>query len=185
FLLPHAYRWVWLLAASCYFYMAFVPAYILILCCTILVDYMAGVWIETTHGRRRKLFLVASLIANVGMLAVFKYLGFLNANLSALAHWLGWNYPIGTLDILLPIGLSFHTFQSMAYTIEVYRGRQPAERHLGMLALYVLFYPQLVAGPIERPQHLLPQLRSPRELPYPGGDRGGFRALRASVVVPG
>src|SRR5262245_5801050 len=88
FLVPHSCRWAWLLAASCYFYMAFVPAYILILCCTILVDYMAGLWIETAHGRQRKLFLVASLTANVGMLAVFKYLGFLYCrNCMHRTHW--------------------------------------------------------------------------------------------------
>jgi D-alanyl-lipoteichoic acid acyltransferase DltB (MBOAT superfamily) len=157
FALPHRARWVWLLLASCWFYMAFVPAYILILAGTILIDYTAGLAIERATGPRRRLFLIASIVANVGVLAVFKYLGFLNANVAALAHLIGWNYPLGPLHLLLPIGLSFHTFQSMAYTIEVYRGHQPAERHLGILALYVLFYPQLVAGPIERPQHLLHQ----------------------------
>ncbi len=158
FLLPHRFRWAWLLAASCWFYMAFIPVYILILCFTIVVDYFSAILIEQSRGPRRKQFLVASLGANVGVLVFFKYINFLNGNLSGLAHWLHWNYPIGALRILLPIGLSFHTFQSMAYTIEVYRGRQKAERHFGQVALYVLFYPQLVAGPIERPHHMLPQL---------------------------
>jgi alginate O-acetyltransferase complex protein AlgI len=162
FLLPFRFRWIWLLAASCWFYMAFVPVYILILGVTILVDYTAGIWIARSEGRRRKWLLVASIVVNVGVLAIFKYLGFLNANLEALAHFLGWNYPLGPLHLLLPIGLSFHTFQSMAYTIEVYRGNQEPERHLGILALYVLFYPQLVAGPIERPQHLLHQFHEPK-----------------------
>jgi D-alanyl-lipoteichoic acid acyltransferase DltB (MBOAT superfamily) len=98
-------------------------------------------------------------LANIGLLAVFKYFNFANANLHALADFLHWNYPVRNLGMVLPIGLSFHTFQSMAYTIEVYRGRQHAERHLGIYSLYVLFYPQLVAGPIERPQHLLHQFR--------------------------
>jgi alginate O-acetyltransferase complex protein AlgI len=157
FLLPHRWRWLWVLAASVYFYMAFIPAYILILCFTILIDYVAGISISRSQGRRRKLFLVMSLCANIGVLAFFKYFNFLNANLEALAQFLRWNYPIEYLGILLPIGLSFHTFQSMSYTIEVYKGRYPPERHIGMLALYVLFFPQLVAGPIERPQRLLPQ----------------------------
>ena len=90
---------------------------------------------------------------------MFKYFNFANGNLRALADFLHWNYPVRNLGMILPIGLSFHTFQSMAYTIEVYRGRQRAERHLGIYSLYVMFYPQLVAGPIERPQHMLHQFR--------------------------
>jgi alginate O-acetyltransferase complex protein AlgI len=176
FLLPFRFRWIWLLIASCWFYMAFVPAYILILAITILVDYTAGLLIARAEGRRRRTLLLASIVVNVGMLAIFKYLGFLNANLDALAHFIGWNYPVGPLHLLLPIGLSFHTFQSMAYTIEVYRGRQPPERHLGILALYVLFYPQLVAGPIERPQHLLHQFHEPKPA-NPADIRSGLRTM--------
>lgn len=161
FLLPHRWRWLLLLAASCWFYMAFVPVYILILAFTIAVDYFAGLWIERSEGRTRKTFLVASIIANVGVLAVFKYWNFLNGNLSALFHDLGLGYHVPDLGILLPIGLSFHTFQSLSYTIEVYRGHQRAERRPGVFALYVMFYPQLVAGPIERPANLLDQLNAP------------------------
>jgi alginate O-acetyltransferase complex protein AlgI len=166
FLLPHRFRWMWLLAASAYFYMAFIPAYILILAATIIVDYFAGLAIAKAEGKRRKQFLILSLIANLGMLGFFKYFNFFSANAAAIAHWLDWNYPIPYLNIILPIGLSFHTCQSMAYTIEVYRGNQPAERHLGILALYVLFYPQLVAGPIERPAHMLPQLHAEHKFDY-------------------
>ncbi len=158
FVIPHRYRWTWLLAASCYFYMAFIPVYILILFFTIGIDYVAGILIENAEGKRRKSFLVMSIVANVGVLAVFKYFNFLNANAEAIAAVFKWPYGIPALDLILPIGLSFHTFQAMSYTIEVYRGRQPAERHLGIYALYVMFFPQLVAGPIERPQNLLPQL---------------------------
>jgi D-alanyl-lipoteichoic acid acyltransferase DltB (MBOAT superfamily) len=159
FLLPHRARWVHLLLCSALFYAAFVPAYLLILLFMIVVDYAAGILIERAAGGRRRAWLVLSLLANVGILAVFKYLGFINGNLYALAQFLGWDYPVRHLGFLLPIGLSFHTFQSMAYTIEVYRRRQPAERHPGIYALYVTFWPQLVAGPIERPQNLLPQFR--------------------------
>src|SRR5580700_4567388 len=81
FLLPHKYRWAWLLAASCYFYMAFVPVYILILGGTIVIDYFAGIWIAKSEGRRRKIFLVLSLISNIGVLAFFKYFNFINENL--------------------------------------------------------------------------------------------------------
>lgn len=166
FVLPHRWRWAWLLAASCYFYMAFIPAYILILFFTIGIDYCAGILIDQAQGLHRRRFLVMSLIANIGVLALFKYFNFLNGNLAGLAEFLRWNYPIPMLDIILPIGLSFHTFQSMSYTIEVYRGRQPAERHLGIFTLYVMFYPQLVAGPIERPQNLLTQFRTPHTFDY-------------------
>lgn len=166
FLLPHKYRWLLLLLASCYFYMAFVPVYILILGFTIIVDYFAGIYIEKLSGKQRKWALIASLFANIGVLAVFKYWNFLNENLSLLLKNFGTHNPVPFLEILLPIGLSFHTFQAMSYTIEVYRGKQKAERHFGIYALYVMFYPQLVAGPIERPQNVLHQFHEKHSFDY-------------------
>jgi alginate O-acetyltransferase complex protein AlgI len=166
FLLPHRFRWGLLLAASCYFYMAFIPQFIFILFVTITVDYLAGIGMEAAQGNRKRWILAASILANVGMLAFFKYFNFANENVAALANSIGWNYPVESLEIILPIGLSFHTFQSLSYTIEVYRGSQKAERHYGYLALYVLFYPQLVAGPIERPQNILHQLRGEHQFDY-------------------
>jgi alginate O-acetyltransferase complex protein AlgI len=159
FVLPHKWRWLHLLVASCIFYMAFIPVYILILIFTIVVDYYAGIAIAKQNGKRRKLFLLFSLIANVGILAVFKYYNFFIDNINTFFHLEG-NNQFVFLNIILPIGLSFHTFQAMSYTIEVYRGHQDPERHFGIYALYVLFYPQLVAGPIERPQNLLHQFRA-------------------------
>ena len=144
--------------ASCFFYMFFKPVYILILAFTIVVDYYAGILIENAVKPQQKhLYLVCSLVANIGVLAVFKYYNFFNDNITGLCQLLGYHNQIPYLKILLPIGLSFHTFQAMSYTIEVYRGNQKAERHFGIYALYVMFYPQLVAGPIERPQNLLHQ----------------------------
>jgi D-alanyl-lipoteichoic acid acyltransferase DltB (MBOAT superfamily) len=166
FVLPHRVRWAWLLAASCYFYMAFIPVYILILFFTIAVDYVAGIMIEDAEGRRRKLFLLMSIVANVGVLAIFKYFNFLNANAHAIAEVFHWPYGVPALNIILPIGLSFHTFQAMSYTIEVYRGRHKAERNPGIFALYVMFFPQLVAGPIERPQNLLHQFYEKHSFEY-------------------
>ncbi len=166
FAVQHKYRWFVLLASSCYFYMVFVPVYILILGFTIVIDYFAGIYIEKTVGKRKKLFLIASLIANIGVLAVFKYYNFLNEYLSLLLKGFSFSNPIPYLSILLPIGLSFHTFQAMSYTIEVYRGRQKAERNFGIYALYVMFYPQLVAGPIERPQNLLSQFYEKHTFDY-------------------
>lgn len=157
FLIPHKHQWKLLLLSSCYFYMTFVPVYILILGFTIIVDYFAGVLIETASGKKRKFYLILSLVANIGILAVFKYYNFLNDNLSFLLGSFGYQNHVPYLSILLPIGLSFHTFQAMSYTIEVYRGNQKSEKHFGIYALYVMFYPQLVAGPIERPQNVLHQ----------------------------
>jgi alginate O-acetyltransferase complex protein AlgI len=158
YLLPHKLRWLWLLAASSYFYMYFRPVYILIILFTILIDYYAGMLIEQTQGKWRRVYLILSLATNIGVLAFYKYFNFFAENLNIISGaFHGVQLPL--LDFILPIGLSFHTFQAMCYTIEVYRGNQPAERHLGHYALYVMFYPQMVAGPIERPQHILPQFR--------------------------
>jgi D-alanyl-lipoteichoic acid acyltransferase DltB (MBOAT superfamily) len=143
--------------------MAFKPVYILILAVTIIVDYLAGLWIEKHTGQTRKVILIISLLSNIGFLAFFKYYDFLVDNINtAFLQLLSLPKPLPMLGevipgIILPIGLSFHTFQAMSYTIEVYRGNQPAERHFGIYSLYVMFYPQLVAGPIERPQNVLPQ----------------------------
>jgi alginate O-acetyltransferase complex protein AlgI len=155
-----------LLSASSLFYMAFVPEYILILLFTIAIDYYAGLLLERAEGRRRRLYLLASLVANVGVLAIFKYYNFLAGNLAGLSELFGARPPLPLLGIVLPIGLSFHTFQAMSYTIEVYRGNQRAERDFGVYALYVMFYPQLVAGPIERPQNLLPQFHEEHRFDY-------------------
>src|SRR3954468_7712712 len=123
FLLPHRARWALLLAASCYFYMVFRPVYILILAFTIGVDYFAGILIERSEGRRRKRWLLASICANVGVLAFFKYYNFLDESLRGLLDAAHLALPVPPLlSILLPIGLSFHVFQSLSYTIEVYRG---------------------------------------------------------------
>ena len=166
FALPK-FRWIWLLAASCYFYMAFVPFYIVWLAALIVVDYLAGILIEgATRRDTRKLFLAVSIVVNLAFLGVFKYANFLVGNLFAAWSFFGAATPAPWLDIILPIGLSFHTFQSMAYTIEVFRGNQRAERHFGIYALYVLFYPQLVAGPIERPQHMIHQLKEHHAFRY-------------------
>jgi alginate O-acetyltransferase complex protein AlgI len=169
FLLAHRFRWQLLLLASSLFYMAFIPAYIVILGVTILIDYFAAILIESPglSESRKKSVLIISILSTCFVLFLFKYFNFFNTNLAAIADLFHWNYSISVLKIILPIGLSFHTFQSLSYVIEVYRGNQRAERHLGIYALYVMFYPQLVAGPIERPQNLLHQLRAEHYFDYP------------------
>jgi D-alanyl-lipoteichoic acid acyltransferase DltB (MBOAT superfamily) len=161
YVVQHRFRWPLVLLFSCYFYMVFVPEYILILFFLILIDYVAGLVIEPATGFKRKLFLIISLVANIGMLCFFKYFNFAESEVERFCSAFGIHMHPWHLNVILPIGLSFHTFQSMSYTIEVYRGNFRAERHLGLYAEYVLFYPQMVAGPIERPQNLLPQFHTP------------------------
>jgi alginate O-acetyltransferase complex protein AlgI len=158
YLLPLRYRTFFLLGASCYFYMSFVPEYVLILFFLITVDYFLAFSISAAEGRKRKLLLLVSILTNIGTLFFFKYFNFLNENISMLGNFLHFNYQPLLLTILLPLGLSFHVFQSLSYVIEVYKGKYSPEKNYFTYALYVMFFPQLVAGPIERPQHLLPQL---------------------------
>lgn len=174
YLLPHRLRWMMLLAASCFFYMWFVPKYILILLVTILIDYSCGILMERWEDkpRRRKICLTTSIVSTCLVLFIFKYLNFVSANYIAFAEMAHWPHPEQALNIILPIGLSFHTFQSLSYIIEVYRKNQKAEHHFGYYSLYVMFYPQLVTGPIERPQNLLRQLHEEKSLQYENVARG-------------
>ncbi len=167
FLLPHKFRWFLLLAASCVFYAFFKWEYIFILLFTIVIDYYAGIWIDQSQGRKRKWALAISLIANIGVLALFKYYYFIIDNVNVISFHTGYKHYYDPLwKFILPVGLSFHTFQAMSYTIEVYRGNHPVERNFGIYALYVMFYPQLVAGPIERPQNVIHQFDEKHNFDY-------------------
>ena len=157
FLLPHRVRWLLLLGASCVFYMAWNPYLIVLILFTIFINYFSAIAIYNERSRRRKKrILVFSMLVDFGLLFIFKYLGFMNDTLLAL---FGDNWPIETLNIILPMGISFYTFQAAAYTIDVYRGDIKPEKHFGIFALFEMFFPQLVAGPIERSANLLPQFR--------------------------
>lgn len=182
YLLPQRYRWILIFVASCYFYMAFVPSYILILFFIILIDYFSAIAIENSQGNKRRYFLIFSLLSNILLLCFFKYFNFLNANLESVFSFFGGEFKPVNLSILLPIGLSFHTFQSMSYTIEVYKGRQKAERHLGYFANYVLFFPQMVAGPIERYEGLGNELRK-NHRPIYQNFANGFRLILFGLFV--
>ena len=166
FLVPFKLRWLILLIASCIFYMTFIPAYLLILAATIIIDYFAAIQIEKTEGHRRSGWLWVSIIFTCLILFFFKYYDFFTWNMNALAGLLHSEMALMAMHLILPIGLSFHTFQSLSYVIEVYRGNQKSEKHFGIYALYVMFYPQLVAGPIERPQNLLHQFREEHRFNY-------------------
>lgn len=154
FSVSNKYRWVVLLVASYYFYMSWNPYYAGLIILSTLVDYYAGLRIgDSSHKIQRKCYLAASICTNLAILFTFKYYGFFTSNLESLITQLS----VPDLNLLLPIGISFYTFQSMSYTIDVYRGDKDPEPRLGKFALYVAFFPQLIAGPIERSTRLLPQ----------------------------
>jgi alginate O-acetyltransferase complex protein AlgI len=168
FVLPHKFRWILLLAASFFFYMYWKPEYILLIIFSTLVDYFAGIMMDRqdTQAKRKK-FLLLSIFLNLGLLFVFKYFNFFNAQFGSLyTHLTDKTYPVQSLRLLLPIGISFYTFQTLSYSIDVYRGKRKAERHLGYFSLYVTFFPQLVAGPIERSENLLPRLHAEHQFSY-------------------
>lgn len=154
YLLPHRFRWVLLLAGSYFFYGCWRVEYLGLIVLSTLVDYMAGLKMGGLPDKKqRRPWLALSLIVNLGTLFFFKY--FLFFSTSAASLFEGIDSP--TLQLLLPVGISYYTFQTLSYSIDVYRGELKPERRLGHFALYVSFFPQLVAGPIERAGKLLPQ----------------------------
>jgi len=163
FMTPFKWRWLLLLVGSCYFYMCWKPEYIVLMMFPSLIDYYVAVKLSaTTDMARRKKYLWFSLASNLGLLFVFKYFNFFNESFRGLFHFLNVPYAVPVVNLLLPVGISFYTFQTLSYTIDVYKGTIKPELHFGKFALYVTFFPQLVAGPIERSSNLLPQLQSLR-----------------------
>lgn len=160
FLLSQRLSVFWLLAMSCFFYVWLIPNYIFILLATVLVDYWGALLIDRSTGGKRRFFLFISVFFTCLILFIFKYFDFFQFNVTAVSKFIGWNYSPELWNIILPVGLSFHTFQSLSYVFEVYRGHQKPERHFPTYFLYVMFFPQLVAGPIERPQNLLHQFHT-------------------------
>ncbi len=165
----HKYRA--LLAASWIFYIILSPSpwYLGVILFTTIVDYFSGQLIESAGSptaRRRWLWL--SIASNLGFLAIFKYTGFAVGNSLSLAHWLGFDVPTWVPHIVLPLGISFHTFQGISYTLDVYRGKLRAVHSFVDFALFVAFFPQLMAGPIVRATTFLPQMT---EAPGPAAGR--------------
>lgn len=159
FKLPYIVRPLFLLIASYIFYMWWRPEYIVLLLIQTFIDYMAGIYIaDSRSARSRRLFLALSMASNLGILFFYKYFMFFNETGRAVLEALHVQYPIPQLEIILPMGISFYTFQSMSYTIDVYRGSTKVERSFLTFSLFVTFFPQLVAGPIERSSSLLSQI---------------------------
>ncbi len=152
------YRWILLLFASYYFYMCWNYKYIVLIIFSTIVDYIAARAMYTAQKKSLKqLYLIGSLVSNLGLLFFFKYFNFFGENINLIFDKFNIFHQVPVYDILLPVGISFYTFQTLSYTIDVYRGSRAPEYHFGKFALYVAFFPQLVAGPIERSSRLLPQ----------------------------
>lgn len=158
FSLPHRFRWALLLAASYYFYMCWKAEYVVLIIASTLIDYFSAIAMSRCDSKlERRKYMALSACGNLGMLFGFKYANFAGESLRDLSAFLNVFPDIPTLEVLLPVGISFYTFQTLSYTIDVYNGHRQPQRHLGKFATYVAFFPQLVAGPIERSRHLLPQ----------------------------
>jgi alginate O-acetyltransferase complex protein AlgI len=163
----HRWRMVWLLVASCAFYMSWNPWLILLILFSASVDYAAGLWIESTPSPAlRRTLLIGSISTNLALLGFFKYVNFFLDSSQRLLGCFEVTLSRPTLDIILPLGISFYTFETISYIVDVYRGRTRAVRDPLDYAVFIMFFPHLVAGPIVRPRDFLPQLRRPKQLDW-------------------
>ncbi len=170
-LLPHKYRWILLLIASYYFYMSWNIKYVFLIFLTTLVSYLSAIFIEK-YEKHKKLILTITLVVCLGVLFVFKYFNFFFETLDTILSLFKIKLNKITLNLILPVGISFYTFQTLSYVIDVYRKDIKAEKHFGYYASFVSFFPQLVAGPIERPDNLLPQLKQEKQFDYNNATKG-------------
>lgn len=190
YILPLKFRWIWLLISSYYFYMSWNVKYVVLIAFSSVATYLAGMLIDFIRNNSEKdgkidgtgkkncvlrsflrIFscesvLILCLLINLLILFIFKYANFLFDTVTVGAAYLGIRAEIPTFDIVLPVGISFYTFQALSYTIDVYRGEVRAERNLFKYALFVSFFPQLVAGPIERTKNLLTQIQVEHKFDY-------------------
>ena len=172
FLLPKRISYLWLLAASYYFYMGWNAKYALLLLVSTTITYVSGMliqWLNDRHPDKicaKKWVVAGSFISNLAILFFFKYFNFTIESMNTVLRYIDLPTINTSLDVLLPVGISFYTFQALGYTVDVYRGEIRAERNFFRYALFVSFFPQLVAGPIERSKNLLNQLRNPKSFSY-------------------
>ena len=173
FVLPKKARWPMLLAASYFFYMCYSPELVFLILGTTIISWVASRCIERTEKKAvKRLFLVLTLVASLGVLFFYKYFNFISTAISTAVGWFGASGDPVLLNLVLPVGISFYTFQTLSYAIDVYRGDVRSERNFFFYALFVSFFPQLVAGPIERPDNLIPQLRQPHPWSTPDAIKG-------------
>lgn len=167
FATPPKYRNVLLLLASYYFYMCWKTEYIILIVVSTLVDYYCGLRMgELIDRAQRKKYLLISVFTNLSILFAFKYFNFISTSFGTAVNFLGLDFNAPLLNVLLPVGISFYTFQTLSYSIDVYYGHMKPEKRILNFALYVSFFPQLVAGPIERAKRLLPQFEHSYKFEY-------------------
>ncbi|MBR3468577.1 MAG: MBOAT family protein [Lachnospiraceae bacterium] len=159
FLIPKKFKYLWLLVTSYFFYMSWNAKYALLIAFSTIITYLAGLFLGKTDDKKKKnLIVAASFTVNLGILAFFKYFDFLLGNVNGILSAVGLKIINNPFDVLLPVGISFYTFQALGYTIDVYRKEIEPEKNFFRYALFVSFFPQLVAGPIERSKNLLGQI---------------------------
>lgn len=165
FIIPTKLRNIWLLIASYYFYMSWNPRYAILIAISTIITFSSGLLMENIKIQyAKKLIVATSLVSNLAILGIFKYANFALQTLSTIASFLGLGTIDRKLDLLLPVGISFYTFQALSYTLDIYKGRLKAEKNILRYALFVSFFPQLVAGPIERSGNLLHQIQNIEEI---------------------
>ncbi len=166
-LIPDKFRWVLLLISSLYFYMSWNAKYIILILFTTFISYIAGILLNKIENKpARKFILVFALISCLGVLFVFKYFNFAVQILDDIFKIFAIKLHPITLNLLLPVGISFYTFQTLGYVIDVYKNKIEPEKNFGIYATFISFFPQLVAGPIERTNNLLPQIKSAKKFNY-------------------
>ena len=167
FMLPKKMQYIWLLVVSYYFYMNWDARYVLLLLFSTLVTYLSGIMIEASGtDKNRKTAVAISFVLNIGVLFFFKYFNFAMDTVNIALSQVGLTIPKSDFNLLLPVGISFYTFQALSYTMDVYRKDITAERNFFKYALFVSFFPQLVAGPIERSKNLLKQVNQSHQFDY-------------------
>ena len=174
----HRGRLLWLTAASAVFYMAWKWQFIFLILASTSVDYFVALRLNRVQSDSARRWLVAlSVSVNLGILAYFKYAAFLLESATEVTHWLGWSVPIPEVKAFLPLGISFYTFEAISYVVDVYRGKTQPVRNPLDYALYILFFPHLVAGPIVRANDFLPQVYRPKRFDWPRVQAGAHRFL--------
>lgn len=177
YLIPNRFRWILLLVGSYYFYMCWKVEYLLLIILSTSIDYFAGVLMGRKGTTKERIpYLILSLLFNFGLLFTFKYANFTLETINRFFYKFDMPQRVPYLNVLLPVGISFYTFQSLSYIIEVFFGKIKAEKHPGYFALYVAYFPQLVAGPIERFTRLTPQLKIKHVINYKNFS-DGFRLV--------
>lgn len=165
--IPHKFRWPILLVASYYFYMSWNPKYVTLILLTTVVSFFSAKYIAKSNNQKnRKIILCVTFIVCLGVLFFFKYFNFVSESIAAALKAISLPVNPFTLKVLLPVGISFYTFQTLSYVVDVYKGRVEPEKNFGVYATFISFFPQLVAGPIERTENLLPQIKSEKKFDY-------------------